>query len=96
MKIEKSSTENYEDKPGSTPTVKENAEEEDNDVFVLLVGQIIGQQKCRQKEQKKNDTAKNHLFLFKGCESRNLSDSFQKIPRKRITLTNSQTLIERG
>jgi hypothetical protein len=62
MKIEKSSTENYEDKPGSTPTVKENAEEEDNDVFVLFVGQIIGQQKCRQKEQKKNDTAKNHIF----------------------------------
>jgi hypothetical protein len=62
VKIEKSSAENYENKPGCAPTVKEYAEEEDNDVFVLLVGQIIGQQKCRQKEQKKNDTAKNHIF----------------------------------
>jgi hypothetical protein len=84
MKIKKCGAKNYKDKPRRTPTVKENTEEKNDDVFVLLISQIIRKQKCRQKEQKKNDTAKNHLFLFKGCESRNFWDSFRKIPRKRI------------
>ena len=75
MKIEKSSTENDKDKPGSAPTIKENAKQKDDDVLVLLVGKIIGQQKCRQEEQKKNDTAKNHLFYFKGSKNIDLLNS---------------------
>jgi hypothetical protein len=79
VKIEKSSTENDKNKPGGAPTIKENAKQKDDDVFVLLVGKVISQQKCRQEEQKKNNTAKNHLFYFKGCESRNFWDRFSQI-----------------
>ena len=42
MKIEKSGSKNYKDEPRRTPAVKENAEEEKNDILILTTNRIVG------------------------------------------------------
>ena len=46
-----------------SPAVKENTEHQDDYVLIFLIGKVIGDQKSREKVEKENYTAKNHIYL---------------------------------
>jgi len=46
-----------------SPAVKENTEHQDDDVLVFLIGKMVGDQESREKVQKENYTAKNHIYV---------------------------------
>jgi len=47
VEIKERGTQNYKDEPWGTPTIKENAENQDYQILILLVNQIIGDQEYR-------------------------------------------------
>lgn len=47
VEIKERGTQNYKNEPGGTPTIKENAENQDYQILILLVNQIIGDQEYR-------------------------------------------------
>ena len=66
MEVDKSSAKYYKYKFRCTPAVKENAEDENDDVFVLFIGKVITKQESRKEKEEENDAAENHyLYLTK-------------------------------
>jgi len=61
MKVEKGCAENDKYEFGSTPAVEENAEGKDDKILEFFVSKVVCQQKCRQKIEKKYNTAEDHL-----------------------------------
>jgi hypothetical protein len=60
MKIYQSSSQNHKNEPRTAPTVKNNAKQQDDNVFQFFRHQIIGENECGEEKEDKKDTAKNH------------------------------------
>jgi hypothetical protein len=66
MKIEQGGPQNHEDEFGGSPTVEKDAKQKNDNVFVSFFSQIVGDKKGWKKEEKENDTAKDHFFSISG------------------------------
>ena len=63
VKINEGGTQDHKYEFWGSPAVEENTKHQNDDVFVFLIGKMVGDQKSREKVQKENYTAKNHIFF---------------------------------